>query len=105
MYSYTRPIWAMHNLYKLALALRVLFYFLRSLYIYSSPYSTRDTHYRLIKYITFRVLLYVTHLDYLAVPTIKEEGIKAANTILTIISNATLALYTRNPAAIYKSIY
>jgi hypothetical protein len=38
----------MHNLYKSALALRVLFYFLRSLYIYSSPYLTRDTHYRLI---------------------------------------------------------
>ena len=59
----------MHNLYKSALALRVLFYFLRSLYIYSSPYLTRDTHYRLIKYITFRVLLCVTHSDRLAVLT------------------------------------
>ena len=33
----------MHNSYKSALALRVLFYFLRLLYIYSNPYSTRDT--------------------------------------------------------------
>jgi hypothetical protein len=48
MYSYTRPVRAMHDLYKSALALCVLFYFLRLLYVYSSPYSTRDTHYRLI---------------------------------------------------------
>jgi hypothetical protein len=58
----------MHNLYKSALALRVLFYFLHLLYIYSSPYLTRDTHYRLINYITFGVLLCVTYSDYLAVP-------------------------------------
>jgi len=69
LYSYTWLIWAMHNLYKSALALRVLFYSLRSLYVYSSPYLTRDTHYRLIEYITFRVLLCVTHSDYLAVLT------------------------------------
>ena len=69
MYNYTRLIWAMHNLYKSALALRVLFYFLRSLYIYSSPYLTRDTYYRLIKYITFGVLLCVTHSDHLAILT------------------------------------
>jgi hypothetical protein len=68
-YSCTRPVQAMHNLYKLALALRILFYFLRLLYIHSSPYSTRGTHYKLIKYITFRVLLCVTHSDYLAIPT------------------------------------
>ena len=67
LYSYTRPVRAMHDSYKLALALRILFYFLRSLYIYSSPYLTRDTHYRLIKYITFGVLLCVTHSDYLAI--------------------------------------
>jgi hypothetical protein len=73
-YSYTRPIRAMHDLYKSALALRVLFYFLRSLYICSSPYLTRDTHYRLIEYITFRVLLCVTHSDHLAVP-IENKGI------------------------------
>jgi hypothetical protein len=47
-YSYTRPVRAMHDSYESALALRVLFYFLRSLYVCSSPYSTRDTHYRLI---------------------------------------------------------
>jgi hypothetical protein len=57
----------MHNLYKSALALRILFYFLRLLYIRNSPYLTRGTHYRLIKYITFRVLLCVTHLDHLAI--------------------------------------
>jgi hypothetical protein len=69
LYSYTRLIRAMHNLYKSALALHVLFYFLRSLYIYSSPYLIRDTHYRLIKYITFGVLLCVTYSDHLAIPT------------------------------------
>ena len=70
LYSYTWLIRAMHNLYKSALALRVLFYFLYSLYICSSPYLTRDPHYRLIKYITFGVLLCVTHLDHLAIPTV-----------------------------------
>jgi hypothetical protein len=70
LYSYTWLIWAMHNLYKSALVLRVLFYFLCSLYVYSSPYLTRDTHYRLIEYITFRALLCVTHSDHLAVLTI-----------------------------------
>jgi hypothetical protein len=66
-YNYTRPIRAMHDSYKSALALRVLFYFLRSLYIYNSPYLIRDIHYRLIKYITFKVLLCVTYSDYLAI--------------------------------------
>ena len=70
LYSYTRPVRAMHDLYESALALRVLFYFLRSLYICSSPYLTRDTHYKIIKYITFGVLLCVTHSDHLAVPTV-----------------------------------
>ena len=69
-YSYTRPIRVLYNSYESALALRVLFYFLRSLYVYSSPYLTRDTHYKLIKYITFKVLLYVTHSDYLAILTL-----------------------------------
>jgi hypothetical protein len=68
LYNYTRLIRAMHNSYESALALRVLFYFLRSLYIYNSPYLTRDTYYRLIKYITFGVLLCVTHSDHLAIP-------------------------------------
>jgi len=70
LYSYTRPVRAMHNSYESALALRVLFYFLRSLYVYSSSYLTRDTHYRLIKYITFKVLLYITHSDHLAILTL-----------------------------------
>ena len=70
LYSYTRPVWAIYNLYKSALALRILFYFLRLLYVHSSPYSTRGTHYRLIKYITFKVLLYITHSDYLAILTL-----------------------------------
>jgi quinol-cytochrome oxidoreductase complex cytochrome b subunit len=70
LYNYTRPVRAMHDLYKSALALCVLFYFLRLLYVYSSPYLTRDTHYKLINYITFRVLLCVTYSDYLAVLTI-----------------------------------
>jgi hypothetical protein len=48
LYNYTRLIRAIYNLYKSALALRVLFYFLHLLYIYSNPYLTRDTHYRLI---------------------------------------------------------
>jgi hypothetical protein len=48
LYNYTRLIRAMHDLYKSALALRVLFYFLCLLYIYNSPYLTRDTYYRLI---------------------------------------------------------
>jgi hypothetical protein len=48
LYSYTRPVWALYNSYKSALALRVLFYFLRSLYIYSSPYLIRDIYYKLI---------------------------------------------------------
>jgi len=78
LYSYTWLIWAMHDLYKSALALRILFYFLRSLYIYSNPYLTRDTHYRLIKYITFGVLLCVTHSNHLAIPT------KSINQILLI---------------------
>ena len=69
-YSYTRPIRVLYDLYELILALRVLFYFLRSLYIYNSPYLTKDTHYRLIKYITFKVLLYVTYSDHLAILTI-----------------------------------
>jgi hypothetical protein len=69
-YSYTRPVWAMHDLYKSALALRVLFYFLRLLYIYSSPYLTRDTDYRLINILLFRVLLCVTYSDYLAILTL-----------------------------------
>ena len=68
-YSYTRPVRVLYNSYESALALRVLFYFLRSLYLCSSPYSTRGTHYRLIEYITFGVLLCVTHSDHLAVPT------------------------------------
>jgi hypothetical protein len=34
-----------------------------------------------------------------------EEGIKAANIILTIISSVIPVLYARNPIAIYKSIY
>jgi hypothetical protein len=33
-----------------------------------------------------------------------EEGIRAANTILTIISSVTLVLYARNPIAVYGSI-
>jgi hypothetical protein len=69
-YNYTRPIRAIYNLYKSALALRILFYFLRSLYIYSSPYLTRDIHYKLIKYITFKVLLYITYLNHLAILTL-----------------------------------
>jgi len=69
-YSYTRPIRVLYDLYELILALRVLFYFLRSLYIYNSPYLTRDTYYKFIKYITFKVLLYVTHSDYLAILTL-----------------------------------
>jgi hypothetical protein len=60
----------MHDLYKSVLALCILFYFLRLLYVYNSPYLTRDTHYKLINYITFRVLLYVTYLDYLAILTL-----------------------------------
>jgi len=69
LYSYTRLIRVLYNLYKSALALRVLFYFLCSLYIYSSPYLTKDTHYKLIKYITFKVLLCVTYSDHLAILT------------------------------------
>jgi len=84
LYSYTRPIRAMHNLYKSALALRVLFYFLRSLYVYSSPYSTRDTHYRLIEYITFGVLLCVTQSDHLAVPTLCKPRQLPFKPLLTI---------------------
>jgi hypothetical protein len=70
LYNYTWPIRAMYNLYKSPLALRVLFYFLRSLYIYNSPYLIRGTHYRLIEYITFGVPLCVTYSDHLAVPTV-----------------------------------
>jgi hypothetical protein len=61
LYSYTRPIRAMHDLYESALALRVLFYFLRSLYICSSPYLTRDTHYRLINILLLRYY-YISHI-------------------------------------------
>ena len=70
LYSYTRPIRTIYDLYKLALALRVLFYFLCSLYICNSPYLTRDIYYRLIKYITFKVLLYIIYSDYLAILTL-----------------------------------
>jgi hypothetical protein len=48
LYSYTRLIRAMHDSYESALALRVLFYFLHLLYVYSSPYLTRETYYKLI---------------------------------------------------------
>jgi hypothetical protein len=51
----------MHNSYKSALALRVLFYFLCLLYIYSSPYLTRDTHYKLIN-ILLLGYYYVSHI-------------------------------------------
>jgi hypothetical protein len=61
LYSYTRPIRAMHDLYKSALALRVLFYFLRLLYVCNSPYLTRDTHYRLIN-ILLLGYYYVSHI-------------------------------------------
>jgi hypothetical protein len=61
LYSYTRPVRAIHNLYESALALCVLFYFLRLLYICSSPYSTRDTHYRLIN-ILLLGYYYVSHI-------------------------------------------
>ena len=33
-----------------------------------------------------------------------EEGIRAINIILTIISSVILVLYARNPIAVYKSI-
>ena len=33
-----------------------------------------------------------------------EEGIRAANTILTIIGSVTLILYARNQTAVYRSI-
>jgi len=33
-----------------------------------------------------------------------EEGIRAANTILTIIGSVTPVLYARNPTAVYRSI-
>jgi len=56
----------MHDLYKLALALHILFYFLRLLYIYNSPYLTRGKYNKLIKYITFRVLLYVIYFGLLS---------------------------------------
>jgi hypothetical protein len=61
LYNYTRPVRAMHNLYKSALALCVLFYFLRLLYIYSSPYLTRDTYYKLINILLLRYyyMLYI----------------------------------------------
>ena len=91
MYSYTRPVRAMHNSYKSALALRVLFYFLRSLYIYGSPYSIRDTHYRLIEYITFGVLLYVTHSDHLAIPTI--SALKLAEGLTSTTKHTRLLAY------------
>jgi hypothetical protein len=61
LYSYTRLIRAIYDLYKSALALRILFYFLRSLYVYSSPYLTRDTHYKLIN-ILFLGYYYVLYI-------------------------------------------
>jgi len=88
LYSYTWLIRAIYDLYKSALALRILFYFLCSLYVYSSPYSTKDTHYRLIEYITFGVLLCVTHKDHLAVPTIVV-------TIACIVNCRNCNLFTR----------
>jgi hypothetical protein len=51
----------MHNLYKSALALCVLFYFLRLLYIYSSPYLTRDIYYKLIN-ILLLGYYYMSHI-------------------------------------------
>jgi hypothetical protein len=61
LYNYTRPVRAIHNSYKSALALRVLFYFLRLLYVYSSPYLTRDTHYKLINILLLRYY-YILHI-------------------------------------------
>jgi hypothetical protein len=88
LYSYTRPVRVLHDSYKSALALHILFYFLRSLYIYSSPYLTRDTHYRLIKYITFGVLLCVTHSDHLAVlilSVVVEKLLWPQNRVLFVV--------------------
>ena len=90
-------------MYKSALALRILFYFLYSLYIYSSPYLIRDTYDRLIKYITFGVLLCVTHSDHLAIPT-KKEGINLLSSIfvvflvsrITLIANSAFLYLFRN---------
>ena len=61
LYNYTRPVQAIYNSYKSALALRVLFYFLCLLYIYSNPYLTRDTHYRLINILLLRYY-YMSHI-------------------------------------------
>jgi hypothetical protein len=71
LYSYTRPVRAMHDSYESALALRVLFYFLRSLYVRSSPYLTRDTHYWIYYFWgtivchTFRITWLYQHPPYL----------------------------------------
>jgi hypothetical protein len=51
----------MYNLYKSALALHILFYFLRLLYIYNSPYLTRDTHDKLIN-ILLLGYYYMSHI-------------------------------------------
>ena len=61
------------------------FLFLYSLYVHSSPYSTRDTH--LLNILLFRVpfYLYVSHIWDLAVPTTNIN----AKALLNYHDNAT----------------
>jgi hypothetical protein len=65
LYNYTWPVWATHDLYKSALALCILFHFLRLLYIYSSPYLIRDTHLLNILLLGYYCVLHMS--DYLAI--------------------------------------
>jgi hypothetical protein len=96
LYSYTRLIRAIYDLYKSALALYILFYFLCLLYIYSSPYSTRDTHYKLIN-ILLLGYYYVSHIRItwlyqqakIAIYTSLQLTLKLANTML---ASAILAI-------------
>jgi hypothetical protein len=92
-------------LYKLALALCILFHFLRLLYICSSPYLTRDTHLLNILLLGYYCVSHIS--DHLAIPTII---ILATNPVVTTIITIAvilgiLALFARNYTIIYKSIF
>jgi hypothetical protein len=73
----------MHDSYESALALCVLFYFLRLLYVCSSPYSTRDTHYRLINIL----LLGYYCVSHIRITWLYQQLSKSRQTTISYILN------------------
>jgi hypothetical protein len=78
----------MHDSYKSALALRVLFYFLHLLYVCSSPYSTRDTHYKL----TNILLLGYYCVSHIRITWLYQQKVQKAIALTLFILAKTLLL-------------